>query len=108
MEQKCDICGVTENVKSSVFIKGDELEVDRIYHFCFDHWIEVYARVIDEFAENNEYKVNSYLKLIADTMIIDAHVDTKLTLYVDENGDLDDKLLKPFEIRKVSPYESED
>jgi len=106
MKEKCDICGTTKNVKAIVFVKGDS-EVDRIYHFCYDHLLKVYANTIDDFAENNEYKVNSYLKTVADKLIVDAQCENKSKIFVDENGEIDVNLLSLFEVRNLNPYESE-
>ena len=106
MKEKCDVCGTTKNIKSIMFVKN-EGEIDRIYHFCYDHLLEVYANTIDDFAENNEYKVNTYLKQVADRRIVDAQCENKTKVYVDEEGEIDVDLLTLFEVRKISPYESE-
>lgn len=102
--QKCDICGSSKNIKTVMFVKGEDQEIDRMYNFCYDHLIEVYAKVVDDFAENNEHKVNSYLKSIADRLIMDALNDKKVNKLTDENGDIDPSKVDIFEVRSIPTY----
>lgn len=105
METKCDVCGSTENIQCEILTKGDM--VDRIYHLCPEHWVSVYRKTLDDFVENNEYKVNSYIKMVADKLIVDDQSLQKSIMYVDENGQLDLETLDPVEVRRIRPY-SED
>jgi hypothetical protein len=87
MENKCDVCGSTEGVRCEIMMKGTQ--VDRVYHMCPEHWIEVYKEVLEDFLEHNEYKVNSYLKVSADRMIVHS------------------QHMEPTAIRILRPFEDE-
>jgi hypothetical protein len=105
---KCDICGTTSNLESIIMVTKDD-NIERIYHFCITHLLEVYSTIIYDMAENNEYKVNSYFKIIADRLIVDSHSNEKIgNLTLDEDGGIDIEELNPFEVRRINPYESEE
>jgi len=106
MEDKCDVCGITEGVQCEVFTKGEV--IDRVYHLCPEHWTEVYRRTLDDFVESNEYKVHSYIKMSADKLIADATTSRKLLDYEDEDGNLDSEQIKAIEIRSIQPYSGGD
>lgn len=98
MINKCDVCGSINDIQCEIFTKGED--IDRIYHFCPKHWIEVYRKTLDDFVEDNEYKANTYIKMVADKMIVDALNNVKIE-------DLVDVEFKPTCIRKISPYEDD-
>lgn len=101
-EQICDVCGTTEGVECEILLKGDM--IDRIYHLCPKHWVQIYRKTLDDFLEANEYKTNSYIKMAADKMISDAISKEKIREYMDEEGAVDVEVLDPQEIRKLRPY----
>ena len=105
MSKVCDVCGTEEGVQCEILTKGEA--VDRIYHLCPKHWTEVYRRALEDFTEGNEYKSNSYVKMIADRLIVDAHHTEKAALYLDEEGVLDIDSLEPVEIKRLRPYEDD-
>jgi hypothetical protein len=104
-EMRCDICGTTEGVECEILLKGDQ--VDRIYHLCPKHWIQVYRRTLDDFLEASEYKTNSYIKMAVDKLVGDAINSDKVDQYSDEDGMVDVTKLDPKEIRKLRPYASD-
>ncbi len=104
MINKCDVCGSTNDIQCEIFTKGED--IDRIYHFCPKHWIEVYRKTLDDFVEDNEYKANTYIKIIADKIIVDALNNIKIEDVAD-NGIIDVDILNPTCIRKISPYEDD-
>lgn len=95
----CDVCGSTENVQCEILTMGDR--VDRVYHLCSAHWIDVYRRTLDDFLEQNEYRVNSHIKMIADKLIVDAQHNTKMEKHINEEGQLDLEGLEPVEVRRL-------
>lgn len=105
MKQKCDICGTTKNIRCEILTKGED--VDRIYHFCPDHWVDIYRRTLDDFVENSEYKVNSYIKMVADRLIVDAQNKIKIEGFVGDDDILKVDELNPMEIRMLRPYEDD-
>ena len=105
MEQKCDVCGETKGVVCEILTKGEN--VDRVYHLCPAHWVEVYRRTLDDFLENSEYKVNSFIKMVADRLIVDFTNKEKMSNYVDEDDNIDMVKLKPVEVRMLRPYEDD-
>lgn len=105
MINECDVCGSINDIQCEIFTKGED--VDRIYHFCPKHWIEVYRKTLDDFVEDNEYKANTYIKMIADKMIVDSLNNVKIKTLVDDNDIIDVGILNPTCIRKISPYEDD-
>ncbi len=105
MNNKCDVCGTTEGVECEILTKGTS--PDRIYHLCPEHWVAVYRKTLEDFLEHSEYKVNSYIKMAADKIIVDARNDEKVGDLVNEDGTLDVETLEPREIRRIRPYEPE-
>ncbi len=103
---KCDVCGSTKDVQCEVIIRGTR--VDRVYHFCPTHWVQVYRKTLDDFLEESESKVNSYIKAVADKLIVDEQHNDKMDLYTKEDGTLDMERLDPVEIRKLRPYDDSD
>ena len=99
---KCDVCGSDENVQCEVLLKGDM--IDRIYHLCGYHWIEVYRRTLDDFMEESEYKCNTYVKMSADKLIAEGVSGKKIEDYKNDEGIIDVDELNPVEIRRVRPY----
>lgn len=93
----CDICGSEENVKCELFLRGED--VDRIYHLCPDHMVELYRSSLAEFCEDNEYKVNSFLKRAADRMLVDAETMMKVSDLLGE----DDTPEKVLDIEDINP-----
>lgn len=107
MKFKCDVCGTTKDVQCEVFTKGEE--VDRIYHLCMKHWVDIYRGALEDFVENNEYKVNAYLRMSADKMIVGANHARKAISVMDEEGGVDLSRLDPMEVRRVAAhYDDED
>ena len=106
MADKCDVCGVEEGVQCEVMVRGSQ--IDRIYHLCPEHWVEVYRRALDDFVESNEYKANSYIKAVADRLIADRLSEDKFPQYQDEELVVDMEKVNPREIRTLRPYEVED
>ena len=102
----CDVCGVTEGVECEILLKGEQ--VDRIYHLCPKHWIQVYRKTLDDFLEANEYKTNTYIKMSVDKLIADAVTGDKIEEFSDAEGMVDVARLDPQELRKLRPYESDD
>ena len=102
----CDVCGSDKDVQCEIITKGDK--VDRVYHFCPLHWVEVYRRSLDDFLEQNEYKVNSYIKLVADKLIVDAQHELKVQQHIMENGELDVEALCPVEFRRIRAFDEDD
>lgn len=100
--KKCDVCGSTEGVECEILLKGDM--VDRIYHLCPHHWVQVYRKTLDDFLEGNEYKTNQYVKMSADKLIADGLSNRKIDLYMDDDGAVDVVTLEPQEIRKLRSY----
>lgn len=105
-EMECDVCGTTENVRCEIMMKGEQ--VDRIYHLCESHWVKVYSRCLDDFLEQNEYKTNSYIKMVADKFIVDAIHRDKMEDIADEQGFADCTKFEPEEVRVLRPYEGEE
>lgn len=104
VKMKCDVCGIEYGVECEILTKGES--VDRVYHLCPEHWTAVYRRTLDDFVEQNEYKANSYIKMVADKMIVDAIHTDKVELFLDEEGALDVEGLEPKEVRRLRPYTS--
>ena len=102
----CDVCGTDEGVRCEIMMKGGQ--VDRVYHLCCDHWVDVYSRCLEDFLEQNEYKVNSYIKAIADKMIVDQRHLLKMSEACDEDGNIDLGDFNPVEVRNLRSYEGDD
>ena len=105
MKKKCDICGTTKGLRCEILTKGED--VDRVYHFCPEHWVDIYRRTLDDFVEDNEYKVNTYIKMVADKLIVDEQNRLKISEYVDDEGNIEVNVLEPMEIRRLRPYEDD-
>lgn len=102
----CDVCGETEGVECEVLLKGDQ--VDRIYHLCPKHWIQVYRKTLEDFLEANEYKTNTYIKMATDKLISDAVTSDKIAEFSNEDGLVDVERLDPKMLRKLRPYATDD
>jgi hypothetical protein len=102
----CDVCGTEENVNCEMMMKGEQ--VDRIYHLCAYHWMVVFRDCLEDFLEQNEYKVNSYIKATADKMIVDTHARTKMEAIADEEGNVDLNEFEPEMVRTLRPYEGDE
>ena len=102
----CDVCGETKDVECEILLKGEQ--VDRIYHLCPKHWIQVYRKALDDFLEANEYKTNTYIKMATDKLIADAFTGDKIDEFSDEDGMVDVQRLDPMEVRKLRPYETDE
>ena len=105
-EMECDVCGTIEGVSCEIMMKGEN--VDRIYHLCQEHWVVVYSKCLDDFLEQNEYKVNSYIKINADKLIVDSMHRDKLEVIVDEEGVADCAKFNPVNLRVLRNYEGEE
>jgi hypothetical protein len=105
-QPECDVCGKTEGVECEILLKGES--VDRIYHLCPEHWIEVYRKTLEDFLEANEYKCNLYIKMAVDKLISDSTTEAKIEVYSDEEGMVDVARLNPTALRKIRPYEEEE
>jgi len=106
MEETCDVCGTEKDVQCEILLKGDN--IDRMYHLCPFHLVEVYRRALEDFVENNEYKVNTYIKMVADKIIIDHRNKIKVEEYVGDTGEIDMELIKvPLNLRKLRPYDDD-
>ena len=106
MEIKCDVCGSTEGVQCEIMTKGDR--VDRIYHLCPEHWIEVYRECLESFLDHNPYKVNSFLKVAADRLIINQLHFNKMVDTVAEDKDIDINAFEPCMVRVLRTYDDND
>ena len=102
----CDVCGETEGVECEVLLKGDQ--VDRIYHLCPKHWIQVYRKTLEDFLEANEYKTNTYIKMATDKLISDSYTSDKIAEFSDEAGMVDVERLNPQQLRKLRPYATDE
>lgn len=102
----CDVCGTEENVSCEIMMKGEN--VDRIYHLCSYHWMVVFRNCLEDFLEQNEYKVNSYIKGTADKMIVDGYHKEKMTAIATEDGMVDLNQFEPEQIRTLRPYEGDE
>jgi hypothetical protein len=105
MEQTCDVCGATEGIRCEIMMKGEQL--DRVYHLCHEHWVVVYSRCLEDFLEENEYKVNSYIKSVCDKLIVDAIAADKMES-IEEDGTIDLTKFNPVDVRTLRPYEGEE
>lgn len=101
----CDVCGTDKDVQCEILTKGEE--VDRIYHLCPIHWVEVYRRCLDDFVENSEYKANTYIKMVTDKLIVDSLNRSKMESFTNDEGIIDVESLDPTEIRMIRPYEDD-
>lgn len=95
--EKCDVCGSTENVTCEVYMNGNY--ADRVYHLCPTHWVDLYRKAINDFMEDNEYKVSAYLKGIADKMIVDSYIEQKMETIVGRSEEFDLEDLAPHDIK---------
>lgn len=107
MTETCDVCGTDEGIRCEIMMKGEQ--VDRVYHLCQAHWVVVYSRCLEDFLEQNEYKVNSYIKAIADKLIVDSICMDKVDSIVDmETETLDLTKFNPSDVRMLRSYEGEE
>ena len=102
---KCDICGSEENVSCEVMMKGDAVE--RVYTLCGEHWVEVYRRCLDEFMEENEYKVNAFIKAATDRLIVDSYTREKTDFLINDEGLVDFTGMEISEIRNLCDSDEE-
>ena len=105
-KDKCDVCGSTKDVQCEIMVKGTQ--VDRIYHFCPEHWVEVYRRTLEDFVEQNQYKANSYIKGVADSLIANRISEDKMPSYQDEEQVIDLEKTNARKVRVLRPYEVEE
>jgi hypothetical protein len=105
MKYKCDVCGASKDIQCEVMLKGTQ--VDRIYHLCPEHWVEVYRRSLDDFVESNQYKANSYIKAVADRLIAKRTTDDKLP-HLTEDDVVDLGKIDVREVRVLRSYEPEE
>jgi hypothetical protein len=103
---KCDVCGVIEGVRCEIMMKAER--VDRIYHLCHEHWVEVYSRCLEDFLEQNEYKVNSYIKVNADKLIVDSIHRDKMDMVITDEGMADCSKFNPADVRILRSYDGDE
>jgi hypothetical protein len=100
---ECDVCGSTEGVQCEIMMKGSR--VDRVYHLCPEHWVEVYRECIESFLDHNPYKVNSFIKNAADSLIIkQRHLD-KLGDITTDDGVVDLNIFAPRTVRILRTFD---